>query len=129
MEHGLSLHQVHPQTNINFQVPLLAKGRDVTPGYTSSIVNISSVSGLMKGASNGQFAYAASKGAFIHMTRYLATTLKDTKIRVNQIAPGLFPSEMTTGDSDDTQKSELSTEMSNPAGEFSPRRCGLGAKH
>ncbi|KAJ9611696.1 hypothetical protein H2200_004880 [Cladophialophora chaetospira] len=111
------------ETNVTAQffmsaafVPLLAKGRKVTPGYTSSIVNVSSISGLMKGSSSGQFAYAASKGAFIHLTRSLATTLVGTKIRVNQIAPGIFPSEMTTGDSDESQKSELDSEMSNPAG-------------
>ncbi len=73
----------------------------------------------MKGSSSGQFAYAASKGALVHLTRSLATTLADTKIRVNQIAPGIFPSEMTTGDSDESQKSELSSEMSNPAGKSS----------
>lgn len=114
------------ETNITAQffmsaafLPLLAKGRDVTPGYTSSIVNITSISGLMKGSSNGQFAYATSKAGFVHLTRMLATTLAETKIRVNQIAPGIFPSEMTTGESDETQKSELSSELSNPAGKSS----------
>ncbi|OAL34921.1 hypothetical protein AYO20_05882 [Fonsecaea nubica] len=97
-------------------LPLLSKGRDVTPGYTSSIVNVTSISGLMKGSSNGQFAYASSKAGFIHLTRMLASTLAETKVRVNQIAPGIFPSEMTTGESDETQKSELSSEISNPAG-------------
>ncbi|OAL30822.1 hypothetical protein AYO22_01442 [Fonsecaea multimorphosa] len=98
------------------QLPLLSKGRDVTPGYTSSIVNVTSISGLMKGSSNGQFAYATSKAGLIHLTRMLASTLAETKVRVNQIAPGIFPSEMTTGESDETQKSELSSEISNPAG-------------
>ncbi|KIY02992.1 uncharacterized protein Z520_01458 [Fonsecaea multimorphosa CBS 102226] len=97
-------------------LPLLSKGRDVTPGYTSSIVNVTSISGLMKGSSNGQFAYATSKAGLIHLTRMLASTLAETKVRVNQIAPGIFPSEMTTGESDETQKSELSSEISNPAG-------------
>ncbi|KAK5047446.1 hypothetical protein LTR84_006542 [Exophiala bonariae] len=97
-------------------LPLLAKGREVTPGYTSSIVNISSISGLMKGSSSGQFAYASSKAALVHLTRMLATTLSETKVRVNQIAPGVFPSEMTTGESDESQKSELSSKMGNPAG-------------
>lgn len=35
---------------------------------------------------------------------------------MNVIAPGVFPSEMTTGKSDEYNKSELSTKMGNPAG-------------
>lgn len=73
-------------------LPHLAKGREVTPGYTSSVVNVSSISGSMKGSSMGQFSYAASKAAFTHVSRMLATIFKDTKVRVNTIAPGLFPS-------------------------------------
>lgn len=97
-------------------VPLLGKGREVTPGYTSSIVNIASISGVMKGSSSGQFAYGASKAAFLHLTRTLATTLVESKIRVNCIAPGLFPSEMTTGESDESQKSKIEKKLGNPAG-------------
>ncbi|KAM0715035.1 hypothetical protein Q7P37_009500 [Cladosporium fusiforme] len=97
-------------------LPLLAKGRDVTPGYTSQVVNVSSISGQMKGSSNGQFAYASSKAALTHVSRMLATTFKDCKVRVNTIAPGIFPSEMTTGKSDEKNKSELSTQIGNPAG-------------
>ena len=96
-------------------IPLLALGTKSTPHYSSSITNITSISGLMKGSSSGQFAYASSKAALVHLTRMLATTLKDTKIRVNQIAPGIFPSEMTTSESDEAQKSELSSKISNPA--------------
>lgn len=75
-------------------LPLLAKGREVTPGYTSSVVNVTSISGVMKGSSSGQFAYASSKAAAIHLTRMLATTFAQTKVRVNSIAPGVFPSEV-----------------------------------
>ena len=97
-------------------LPLLAKGREMVPGYTSSVVNVASISGVMKGSSSGQFAYASSKAAFIHLTRMLATTLTSVKIRVNCIAPGLFPSEMTAGSSGDDQKSKLDMKLSNPAG-------------
>lgn len=97
-------------------LPLLAKGRESTPGYSSSVVNVTSISGVMKGSSSGQFAYATSKAGFIHMTRMLANTLAKSKIRVNSIAPGLFPSEMTTGESGEDQKSQIDKKLSNPAG-------------
>ena len=97
-------------------LPLLAKGGDTLPGYTSSVVNIASISGVMKGSSAGQFAYASSKAAFLHLSRMLATTLALAKIRVNCIAPGIFPSEMTAGSSGEDQKSKLDMELSNPAG-------------
>ena len=111
------------QTNLTAQffvtaafLPLLAKGKDLTPGFSSSVCNIASISGVMKGTSSGQFAYATSKAGFIHMTRMMATTFAEAKIRVNCIAPGIFPSEMTAGSSGDDQKSTLDMQMSNPAG-------------
>lgn len=67
-------------------LPLLAKGNDTFRGYTSSIVNITSISGIMKTPSSGQFAYAASKAAAIQLTRNLANTFVKTKVRVNSIA-------------------------------------------
>ncbi|KAK5694214.1 hypothetical protein LTR97_009836 [Elasticomyces elasticus] len=97
-------------------LPLLAKANKETPGYSSQVVNVSSISGAMKGSSNGQFAYASSKAAFTHMSRMLATTFASTKVRVNVIAPGVFPSEMTGGDSGEDNKTKLDMEMSNPAG-------------
>ena len=97
-------------------LPLLAAGNARTPGYTSQIVNVGSISGAMKGTSSGQPAYASSKAAFNHLSRMLATTFKDCKVRVNVIAPGLFPSEMTAGKSEGDNKSTLDVESSNPAG-------------
>lgn len=75
-------------------LPLLTRGRETTPGYTSSVINVTSISGFMKGSSMGQFAYASSKAAATHLSRMLATTFVQTKVRVNVIAPGLFPSEV-----------------------------------
>ena len=97
-------------------LPILAKGTANTPGYSSQIVNVSSISGAMKGSSNGQFAYASSKASFTHLSRMLATTFKDVKVRVNVIAPGIFPSEMTAKESGDDNKSTLDIEMTNPSG-------------
>lgn len=76
-------------------LPLLAKGGKAVPDYSSSVVNVSSISGCMKGSSGGQFAYAASKAAATHVGRMLATTFVKTGVRVNTIAPGMFPSEVS----------------------------------
>ncbi|RBR10884.1 hypothetical protein FVER53590_01565 [Fusarium verticillioides] len=97
-------------------LPLLAKRHETTPGYSSQIVNVSSISGAMKGSSMGQPAYATSKAALTHLSRMIATLTKDVKVRVNVIAPGLFPSEMTTGESDEGNKSNIDKKMTNPAG-------------
>lgn len=89
-------------------LPLLHAGTANNPGHSASIINITSVSGVVKGSSSGQFAYACSKAASIHLTRLLATTFKDLKVRVNSIAPGLFPSEMTENKpADEAGKSKL----------------------
>lgn len=85
----------------------LNKGRENTPGHSSSVINISSIAGSTKTHSGGQFAYSSSKAAISQLTRMLAYTLVPLRIRVNGIAPGLFPSEMTTGSSDENQKSEI----------------------
>ncbi|CAE6447613.1 unnamed protein product [Rhizoctonia solani] len=67
-----------------------------TGGWSSSIINITSVSGQMKQAQN-HFAYNTSKAGAIHLTKMLSTELALHKIpvRVNTIAPGPFASEMT----------------------------------
>ncbi|MDT7709058.1 MAG: hypothetical protein QOG20_4665 [Pseudonocardiales bacterium] len=61
----------------------------------SSIVNISSVLGLTT-AGLPQAAYAASKAGLLGLTRDLAQQWSGRRgIRVNALAPGFFPSEMT----------------------------------
>ena len=70
-----------------------ACGRVMKPG--SSIVNIGSVLGPTTGALP-QAAYSSSKAAIIGLTRDLAQQWTGRKgIRVNALAPGFFPSEMT----------------------------------
>jgi NAD(P)-dependent dehydrogenase (short-subunit alcohol dehydrogenase family) len=70
-----------------------ACGRVMKPG--SSIVNIGSVLGQTT-AALPQAAYASSKAAIIGLTRDLAAQWTGRKgIRVNALAPGFFPSEMT----------------------------------
>jgi NAD(P)-dependent dehydrogenase (short-subunit alcohol dehydrogenase family) len=70
-----------------------ACGRVMQPG--SSIVNIGSVLGQTT-AGLPQAAYSSSKAAIIGLTRDLAQQWTGRKgIRVNALAPGFFPSEMT----------------------------------
>jgi NAD(P)-dependent dehydrogenase (short-subunit alcohol dehydrogenase family) len=70
-----------------------ACGRVMTPG--SAIVNVSSVVALASGGLP-QAAYSASKAGLIGLTRDLAVQWTGRKgIRVNAVAPGFFPSEMT----------------------------------
>jgi NAD(P)-dependent dehydrogenase (short-subunit alcohol dehydrogenase family) len=70
-----------------------ACGRVMEPG--SSIVNIGSVLGSTT-AGLPQAAYSASKSAILGLTRDLAQQWTGRKgIRVNAVAPGFFPSEMT----------------------------------
>src|SRR5438270_11346898 len=70
-----------------------SSARAMQPG--SVIVNISSVLGLTT-AALPQAAYTASKAALIGLTRDLAQQWTGRKgIRVNALAPGFFPSEMT----------------------------------
>ena len=70
-----------------------ACGRVMKPG--SVIVNLSSVVALTSGGLP-QAAYSASKAAVVGLTRDLAVQWTGRKgIRVNAVAPGFFPSEMT----------------------------------
>ncbi|HEX6030059.1 MAG TPA: SDR family oxidoreductase, partial [Tepidiformaceae bacterium] len=46
---------------------------------------------------NAPVAYQASKAAVMNLTRNLACSWADRGVRVNCIAPGWFPSEMTAG--------------------------------
>jgi NAD(P)-dependent dehydrogenase (short-subunit alcohol dehydrogenase family) len=92
-------------------LPLLNKGTEDERGWSSTVVNISSISGIVKTAQH-HFAYNASKAAAIHLTKMLAheITSSKLKLRVNNIAPGVFPSEMTAKDSDEKQKSSIPKE-------------------
>ncbi|MEU9455094.1 SDR family oxidoreductase [Streptomyces sp. NPDC048277] len=73
---------------------LLAEaGRD--HDRTRSVVNVSSVLGLVSGAPLGGAAYAASKAGLLGLTRELAGQWGGSGIRVNALAPGWFRSEMT----------------------------------
>ena len=78
-----------------------------------SIVNISSVLGMRTGGLP-QAAYSSSKAAIIGLTRDLAAQWSSRKgIRVNALAPGFFPSEMSDQLPEETIKA---VKMLTPAG-------------
>src|SRR5258708_14693278 len=65
-------------------------------GKGGSIINNASIAGL-NGLGNFPSAYQAVKAAIINLTRNLACSWADRGVRVNALAPGWFPSEMTAG--------------------------------
>ncbi|POS73966.1 short chain dehydrogenase/reductase [Diaporthe helianthi] len=91
--------------------------------FEPSVITISSMSGLMRHA-QGHFSYNTAKGATVHLSKLMSAEFQQTGIRVNSIAPGYFPSEMTTKSSDDRQKSELPAEKVQEKGHVPAERGG-----
>ncbi|PSS05259.1 hypothetical protein BD289DRAFT_419868 [Coniella lustricola] len=91
--------------------------------FTSSVITISSMSGLMRHA-QGHFAYNTAKGATVHLSKLMSSEFLQTGIRVNSIAPGYFPSEMTVKSSDDRQKSHMPQEKIEEKGHVPAMRGG-----
>jgi NAD(P)-dependent dehydrogenase (short-subunit alcohol dehydrogenase family) len=73
--------------------------RLVAPGMiergSGSIVNISSVHGLVASSPNRQVGYVASKTGLVGLTRELACQWATDGVRVNAIAPGYFATNLT----------------------------------
>jgi NAD(P)-dependent dehydrogenase (short-subunit alcohol dehydrogenase family) len=71
-------------------------GRQMIEQGHGSIVNIASMLGLVASAPVKQASYTASKGAVVNLTRELGAEWGRKGVRVNAIAPGYFPSDMTS---------------------------------
>ena len=72
-------------------------GRVMIEQRSGNIINIASVMGLV-GTESGvadAIAYSASKGALIAFTKDLAAKWAKYNIRINAIAPGWFPTDMS----------------------------------
>jgi NAD(P)-dependent dehydrogenase (short-subunit alcohol dehydrogenase family) len=60
----------------------------------ASVINVASMYGIV--ASRGPMAaYNATKGALVNLTRQLAAQWGERGVRVNALAPGYFPTELT----------------------------------
>ncbi len=70
-------------------------GQEMLKAGKGSIINIASIMGQVGIGLVPQSSYAASKGAVVNFTREVAAQWARRGIRVNAIAPGWFPTEMT----------------------------------
>ena len=97
-----------------FALSQLASDQMRTQGG-GSIINISSVFGLVAGAPIDDPGYCAAKGGVVNLTRQLGARWIRRGIRVNSIAPGFFMTEIS--------QSALTTDKSQ---EFIAQQCPIG---
>ena len=107
------------EVNVNalFLLSQLA-GRHMIERRDGSIVQVASILGLVASTPIKQASYCASKGVVISLTRELGCQWARKGVRVNALAPGWFPSEMTAlMFGDDAQESAV---------DFMVRTCPMG---
>jgi NAD(P)-dependent dehydrogenase (short-subunit alcohol dehydrogenase family) len=92
-------------------------GRRMLAREEGSIINIASILGVVASAPIKQASYCASKGAVVNLTRELAAQWGRRGVRVNAIAPGWFPSELTA-DMVDDERSRTFVERNCPMPRF-----------
>jgi len=104
-------------------LPLLQAGKESHGHLSASVIVISSMSGIMRHA-QGHFSYNAAKGGTVQLTKLMSAEFQKLGIRVNSIAPGYFPSEMTAKESGSDQKSHLPDEKVQEKGHVPAERPG-----
>jgi NAD(P)-dependent dehydrogenase (short-subunit alcohol dehydrogenase family) len=73
-----------------------AAARDmIDSGRGGTVVNVASILGMVGVGQIPQAGYTAAKGGLVNLTRELAAQWARKGVRVNTLAPGWFPSEMT----------------------------------
>ncbi len=94
------LAQLRDLIEINLvSVMVLAQlaGQAMLAGGNGSIVNVASILGLVAPGDTAMAGYTAAKAGVIGMTRNLAAEWGRRGVRVNALAPGYFPTDMTEG--------------------------------
>jgi len=104
-------------------LPLLQAGTETHGHLSASVIVISSMSGIMRHA-QGHFSYNTAKGGTVHLTKLMSAEFQKVRVRVNSIAPGYFPSEMTAKQSGPDMKSELPDEKVQEKGHVPAMRAG-----
>ncbi|MCJ1290469.1 hypothetical protein MMC34_002007 [Xylographa carneopallida] len=104
-------------------LPLLQAATKEHGHRQPSVIVISSMSGIMR-ESQGHFSYNAAKGATVHLAKLMSAEFEKAKIRVNSIAPGYFPSEMTMKESNEDQKTHMPHEKVQEKGHVPAERPG-----
>jgi NAD(P)-dependent dehydrogenase (short-subunit alcohol dehydrogenase family) len=94
------LNLIAPIDLCRLAAPLLFASPD------AAVVNVASIYGLV-GSRAPMAAYNAAKGALINFTRHLAAQWGSRGVRVNALAPGFFPTELTGGLDDPARRSQI----------------------
>ena len=74
--------------------------------------------------SQGHFAYNAAKGATVHVSKMMSAEFEKANVRVNSIAPGYFPSELTMKEKDESNKTSMPVEKIQEKGHVPAERPG-----
>lgn len=91
-------------------------GRHMLERGSGSIINIASIFGMVGSAPLREVAYCVSKGAIVNMTRQLGCEWSRGGVRVNAVAPGWFPTEMTQESMFDQESGRSYIERNTPIG-------------
>jgi len=96
LEHSTALFREIMEVNVtSLFVASREAAKVMVPKRSGSIINISSIFAYRTVKQFAIPAYYASKGAVASLTQSLAVELGQHNVRVNAIAPGFFPTEMS----------------------------------
>ncbi|MBU6215620.1 MAG: SDR family oxidoreductase [Acidobacteria bacterium] len=114
-----SIEQLEVTMAVNVTAPFhlcQLAGRHMLERGSGSIINIASIFGMVGSAPLREVAYCVSKGAIVNMTRQLGCEWSRGGVRVNAVAPGWFPTEMTQESMFDQESGRSYIERNTPIG-------------